>query len=260
MRKRQRIPESIRYLLVTIVFTAVALWGVGYYRDRDARALRNQIRARLSRACDASILFEGKPIADLIERVSSGSDSDRAMAVFSLELVYQGFDRWCMSSRTGESRESRRVMLALVEGGLVAPRAAVVLPALIHALADPCTGVRRQAACVLAQMYAPALPACDALRLRLNDQDVETRLWAARALYSIRFETEGPVGTSIDVLQHDVDPRNRQMAVCNLSEMALEAPSAFHALESALTDSDEGVRNMASQAMTVILACQARKP
>jgi HEAT repeats len=258
MRKKQRLPESIRYLLVTTVFTAVALWGVGCYRDRDARALRNQIRESLSAACDAkTTLFEGRSVADLIQCAHTGSDSDRQLAVYALGLVYGGFHSFCQDR---PSHQSRRVMLALVEGGLVAPRAAVVLPALLHALEDPCAGVRRAAASVLAEMYAPALPACDTLRKILGDQDIETRLWAARALYSIRFETEGPVATSLDVLQHDADPRNRKMAVCNLEDMAYEAPSAFRALESAMTDSDEGVRNMASQAMTVILACQPRKP
>lgn len=95
-------------------------------------------------------------------------------------------------------------------------------------------------------MHAPALPACGALRDSLEDPDVETRLAAAHALYDIRFETARPVEVSADVLRNDPDPRNRKMAVWNLAVMA-EAPAAMKALEPALADTDEQVRNRAEE-------------
>jgi hypothetical protein len=254
VRTRQRIPDSIRILLATVVFTALVLWGVDYYRTRDVRRMRNRILEEFALPCDAhTTLFDGKPVADLIERARTGSVDERRMAVWGLGLVYKGQSHFGRSSMWGgPSYEERRMRLSLVEDGFVAPRAAVVLPALVGALEDPSPEVRRLAASQLVGIEAQALPACDALRGCLEDTDVETRLWAARALYLIRFETPGPIDASLEVLRADPEPRNRGMAAFNLCIMGRDAQFAVPALEAALKDPDSKVVRMVEQALTCI--------
>lgn len=67
-----------------------------------------------------------------------------------------------------------------------------------------------------------------------------------------RFETEGPIETSVDVLLTHASSDVRSMAACNLKCMGKDARSAIPALEKALENSDEEVRRFAQQALEAI--------
>jgi len=201
----------------------------------------------------SAALFDGKPVADLLQTALHGSPQEREFAVFDLAEVHHGCGRLTMhSGDCGRPREERTRMLQLVRRGVLGPRARAILPTLLHTINDPVAKVRSATAYVFMEMEAEALSACDALMERLTDSDTETRLWSARALYSIRFETEAPIQCATDALLHDSNPRMRSMAAYNLELMGQDASPAVGALQQALSDPESDVRRQAQQALTGI--------
>ena len=74
-------------------------------------------------------LFEGRPIAKLIEQARQGSDQERADAILGLEHVHHGCHAHCRHSmHRAPPPEIRRRMLALAEGGRIGQRAPLLLP------------------------------------------------------------------------------------------------------------------------------------
>jgi HEAT repeat protein len=198
-------------------------------------------------------LFEGKPVAVLLQKLSSGDESERSYAAFNLSHVHHGCIENCMHSpRSGTPAEIRARKLRVVETGRIGDRARVVVPALIAALPDPSAEVRKMCAYSLMDIGPEALAACPALRERLSDSAPSVRLWAARALWCIHFESEAPIRATVDVLLHDSDQEMRQMAAYNLDLMAAAARTALGDLETATHDPNAEVRRQAEQAIASI--------
>jgi HEAT repeat protein len=194
--------------------------------------------------------FEGRPIAALIEQALRGGDDERVFAVHGLHHVHHGCREHCMhSGLSTPPPEIVRRKLAYTQRGLVGPRAAVILPVLLQTITDSHPRVRRASVTTLMSMDAEAFSACDALRKTLQDPDTETRLWAARALYSIRLKTDAPIACAVDVLANDPQPSSRSMAAYNLCIMGKDAKAAVPALEKACQDADPDVQAQAEQAL-----------
>ncbi|HEX6813496.1 MAG TPA: HEAT repeat domain-containing protein [Planctomycetota bacterium] len=258
MQSKRRIPEAVWWLVAAAFFTSFVLWSFAYYEDTDARRIRNRILEEFAVPCDPeTTLFEGKPVAELVEQARSGSEAERRSAVCRLRCVYEGHDRLVSTRSRRLGEEARRWMLWLVERGYVSQRAAVVLPPLILALKDRSAEIRVLAAVTLRDMGAAALPGRGALRESLNDNDARVRLAAVDALHHIRFETEGLVEVVVDVLEHEPDPASRAWAANTLASLGRAAQAAVPALEAALQGGDSALVASAEKALAWIHSGEA---
>jgi HEAT repeats len=198
-------------------------------------------------------LFEGESVAKLLAVVHNGTAKEKCDALLGVGHVNHGCEGHTKHTIWDRpDRETRRQILYLAATGRTGPRAPLLLPHVIDALADPQVEVREMAAIVLAGFGAEGLPACDALRRCLRDEDTGVRLAAARALYEIRFETHAPIVIAVGVLQSNPDGKLRERAVRNLAVMGHDARPAIAALEAAEQDVDHDVAQGARWALDVV--------
>ena len=125
--------------------------------------------------------------------------------------------------------------------GQVGPKPIGAVPALIEALRDPDSEVRRGAAGALGQVGPEAIGAVPALIEALRDPDSEVRRGAAGALGQVGPKPIGAVPALIEALR-DPDSEVRRGAAGALGQVGPEAIDAVPALIAALRDPDSEVR------------------
>jgi HEAT repeat protein len=108
------------------------------------------------------------------------------------------------------------------------------------------------AAFALMGMYGEAVGACESLRVCLDDEEDGVRLAAARALYAIDGEVEGPLATNVRILCSGNAPKHRATAAYNIGLMGADGLSAATDLEMAAHDSDPEVREQVQQAIRAV--------
>ena len=228
VRTKQRIPESILWLAVTVVFTLLVHWWVDDYRDthlldQDAILRRSRDLVRDQFACNVAVLTE---------QACNGNEQERCSAVLGLGAPYCGGRRCRIPWRhyPPDVQEHRRKMGWLIQEGYPLRCVSDVLPPLIRALKDRSTRVRSTAAEVLREMLGLALPARSALRECLHDSDPTVRLMAVQAVHCICFETEGLVEVALGILECGPDQGLRREAAYTLRMLGADGASVIATL------------------------------
>ena len=181
-----------------------------------------------------------EPVTNLIGRLNDGSEEERMEAALELgELCFgMPFEMVRLYVPSSDDIIQMRRAVAI---GLVGERTRALMPLMVSALNDECRGVRYNIVFALLHIGPAAMQACYRLRQMLDDNDLEVRLWSARALYAISGEIPGPLDTSI-TLMDCIDPEIRAMAVYNIRLMKRDGYMAIPFLEKYRDDPDDRVR------------------
>lgn len=248
---------------VTAVFTAAVVWAVDSYRDPEARLQRERARqerervlAEFEQPCDPQTMqFDGQLVAVWLDRIRNGPEFERYEAVIALRCVYAG---WDLRHSRGPYDWGHEAAYELVAAGHRSRRAVTVVPSIAAALDDPSAMVRETAAVALRDIGPAAVDAVDALRRALGHADGRTRVLAAQALFAVIRQTDESLAAMAHVLAHDPAPEHRSLAAWSIGFLGDRRGLA--ALNGALADPDDDVRQHASDAWKVLPRDRERRP